>query len=57
MLLLTVKYIYKYLFVLLLIITQFKCLQIAEITVIPTGTTIQPHSQPHSQVVENVLNL
>lgn len=30
--------------------------QIAEMTVIPTGSLIQTHLQPSSQVVENALN-
>lgn len=31
--------------------------QIAEMTIIPTGSLIQTHLQPSSQVVENALNL
>lgn len=31
-------------------------LQIAEITIIPTGLTIQDHVQPSPEVVEHILN-
>jgi len=31
--------------------------QIAEMTIIPTGSLIQTHLQPSAQVVENSMNL